>query len=362
MAFEAAPDDDDGSEAPIPDALAGLRFPWSEPPAEGEATEVAPGVLWARLPLPMALDHVNVFFLREPDGWAMVDTGFDTGRTRAILDRLRAGPLDGRPIARLLLTHFHPDHVGLAGHLQREGAELLATRTTWLTARMLTLDVQERYTPETLAFCHRYGMDEALLGRRRRERPFNFSDVVAPMPVGYRRIRAGEVLALGGRDWDVRQGDGHAAEHAVLYERGGDGLVLGGDQVLPGISPNLSLYPTEPDGDPVGDWIAACERLAPFARDEQLVLPGHKLPFRGLPARMESLRLNHVHALDRLHAHLAIPRTGGECFAPLFKRRITPAIYGMAFFEMAAHLNNLWLTGRASREDRGDGVWLWRAL
>ena len=347
--------------APIPDGDAGLRFPWDAPPSEGEATEVADGVLWARLPLPMALDHVNVYFLREPGGWAMVDTGFDTRRTRAILDRLRAGPLDGAPIVRLLVTHHHPDHVGLAGHVQREGAELLMTRTAWLMARMLQLDEQDRPTAEALAFCRRYGMDEAVLARRAEERPFNFADVVAPMPVGFTRTRAGERVSLGGRTWDVRQGDGHAPEHAVLYEVGGDALVLGGDQLLPGISPNLGLYPTEPAGDPVGDWLAACDRLAPLARDDHLVLPGHKLPFHGLRARMESLRTNHVNALDRLHAHLATPRTGGECFAPLFKRAVTDAIYGLAFFEAAAHLNHLWLTGRATREDRGDGVWLWRA-
>jgi len=346
--------------APIPDGYAGLRFPWPDPPAEGEAMEIADGILWARLPLPMALDHVNVFFLREAEGWTMVDTGFDTRRTRAILDRLMAGPLGGRPIVRVLVTHHHPDHVGLAGHLQRQGAELMMTRTAWLMARMLVLDEQPLPTSETLEFCRSYGMAPDSLARRARERPFNFADIVAPMPVGHTRIRAGERLTLGGRDWDVAQGDGHAPEHALLFETGGD-LVLAGDQLLPGISPNLGLYPTEPSADPVGDWLAACERLAPLARDDQLVLPGHKTPYRGLPARMDSLARNHVNALDRLHDHLSEPRIGDDCFVPLFKREIEGDAYGLAFFETAAHLNHLWLTGRATREDRGDGVWLWRA-
>ena len=339
----------------------GLRFPWPDPPAEGEATEVAEGVLWARLPLPMALDHVNVFFLRDGGGWAMVDTGFDTKRTRAILESLMAGPLGGLSIERVLVTHHHPDHVGLAGWLMARGAELLTTRTAWLMARMLTLDEQDRPTAEALAFCRRYGMDPGVLAERAEERPFNFADIVAPLPVGFTRLKAGDRIELGGRRWDVHTGDGHAAEHAVLYEAEGD-LVLGGDQLLPGISPNLGLYPTEPGGDPVGDWLASCDRLAPLAREDHLVLPGHKAPYTGLPARMRSLRDNHVHALDRLHAHLAeAPRTGGECFAPLFKRPVTGKTYGLAFFEAAAHLNHLWLTGRAAREDRGDGVWLWRA-
>ncbi|MGB3554289.1 MAG: MBL fold metallo-hydrolase [Jannaschia sp.] len=344
----------------IPDGYAGLTFPWEEPPAEGEATDIADGILWARLPLPMALDHVNVFFLREREGWAMVDTGFDTRRTRAILETLFAGPLGGLPVTRLLATHHHPDHVGLAGWMQARGAELLMTRTAWLMARMLVLDEQAVPTPETVAFCHRWGMDAEVLARRRTERPFNFSDVVAPLPVGYTRIAEGDDLTLGGRHWRVVRGDGHAPEHAVLYQTDGD-LVLGGDQLLPGISPNLGLYPTEANGDPVGDWLAACDRLLPLAREEQLVLPGHKTPYRGLPRRMASLRQNHVAALARLEAHLAEPRTGGECFAPLFRRPIDAATYGLAFFEAIDHLQHLHLTGRARRETRDDGVWTFRA-
>ena len=344
----------------IPDGYAGLDFPWDGPPDAGEAVEVADGVLWARLPLPMALDHVNVYFLREPDGWAMVDTGFDSGRTRGILARLRAGPLGGLPITRLLVTHHHPDHVGLAGWLQAEGAELLATRTAWLMARMLVLDEQERPSPEMLAFCRRWGMDAAVLARRADERPFNFADIVAPMPVGYTRIAEGDRIALGGRRWRVARGDGHAPEHAVLFEEGGT-LVIGGDQLLPGISPNLGLYPTEANADPVGEWLAACDRLAPLARDDQLVLPGHKTPYRGLPARLVSLKGNHVAALNRLEDHLSEPRTGAECFAPLFRRPVESDTYGLAFFEAIAHLRHLHLAGRAIRETRADGVWTFRA-
>ncbi|TFL17337.1 MBL fold metallo-hydrolase [Jannaschia formosa] len=344
----------------LPDGYAGLDFPWDAPPAEGEAIEVAEGVLWARLPLPMALDHVNVYFLREPDGWAMVDTGFDTKRTRAIVERLRAGPLGGEPITRVFATHHHPDHIGLAGWLQAEGAELLTTRTAWLMARMLVLDEQPVPTPEALAFCRRWGMDPDVLTKRATERPFNFADIVAPLPVGFTRVAEGETVELGQRRWRVARGDGHAAEHAVLFEEGGD-LVLGGDQLLPGISPNLGLYPTEANADPVGDWLGACARLAPLAREDQLVLPGHKTPYRGLPVRLGSLAQNHVAALNRLEAHLAAPRTGGECFAPLFKRRVTDDMYGLAFFEAIAHLQHLHLTGRATRETRADGVWVFRA-
>ena len=158
----------------------GLRYPWPEPPAEGQATEVAPGVLWMRLPLPMKLDHVNVYALDDGASWTIVDTGFASKRSRAIWRSLLDGPLAGRPVTRVLVTHHHPDHMGLAGWFQTEfGAELLTTRTAWLFARMLTLDEQAVPTAETLAFYRGAGMDPDILDRRTVERPFNFAEAVA---------------------------------------------------------------------------------------------------------------------------------------------------------------------------------------
>jgi glyoxylase-like metal-dependent hydrolase (beta-lactamase superfamily II) len=338
---------------------AGLTFPWADAPAEGELREVAEGVLWARLPLPMALDHVNVYFLREPEGWAMVDTGLDTRRTRALLEAL-IERLDA-PVTRLLATHYHPDHLGLAGWLQDRGAELICTRTTWLTARMLQLDVQDRPDAQTVGFWRRNGMDPKVIARRVSERPFNFADCTAPLPLGYTRIRAGDRLRLGGRDWIVAEGNGHAWEHAVLFEDGG-ALVLGGDQILPGISPNIGVHASEPMADPLAAWIESCHALSALARPGHLVLPGHKLPFRNLRLRLRQIIANHEGALARLDAHLSRPRTGGECFAPLFKRQIDAGTYGLAFVETVAHLNHLLLSGRVRRWDRGDGVWLWQSV
>ena len=336
----------------------GIRHPWQTPPAEGEAIEVAEGILWMRLPLPMALDHVNVYALRDEDGWCLVDTGFDTGKTRAIWERLLAGPLSGAPVTKLIVTHHHPDHVGLAGWFQEMGAELLATRTAWLMARMLTLDVQDRPVPETIAFWRRMGMAETELAERLEERPFNFADIVAPMPLGFTRIVAGDVLSIGGRDWTVRTGGGHAAEQATLWCRSGQ-LVLGADMLLPGISPNIGVYPTEPEADPLSDWFDACEVLGPQATDAQLVLPGHKLPFRGLQLRLRQLSENHETALDRLRAYLSVPHTAAECFAPIFGRAIRKPEYGLALAETVAHLNHLHQMGEVAC-DRTAEPWLWR--
>ena len=166
----------------------------------------------------------------------------------------------------MILTHHHPDHVGLAGWFQARGAELWATRTAWLTARMLTLDVQPLPSAETLAFWRGAGMAPDLLAERAAARPFNFADVVAPMPLGFRRIAQGEEIAAGGRRWRVEVGHGHAPEQATLWGVGHD-LVLAGDQILPGITPNLGVYATEPDADPVGDWIASSARLRALATE-----------------------------------------------------------------------------------------------
>lgn len=336
-----------------------LSYPHEAPPGEGEAIEIAPGILWIRLPLPMKLDHVNIFAIDDGDGWAIVDTGFFSKRGVAIWETLLAGPLAGKPVTRVIVTHHHPDHVGMAGWFQTEhGAELITTRTAWLMARMLLLDEQDRPSPEALRFYRRAGVPQDIYDKRANERPFNFADCVAPMPQGYTRIREGDRLTIGGRDWHVRIGNGHAPEHATLWA---DGLVLGGDQLLPSISPNLGVYPTEPEADPVTDWLEACERLLGFATPDQLVLPGHKLPFTGLPFRLENLIENHHSALRRLAEFLKTPKSAHECFPPLFKREIGGSEYGLALVESVAHVNHLYLAGQAQRVLDEDGVYRYQA-
>lgn len=335
----------------------GVRHPFATAPAEGEAVEVAEEILWLRLPLPMALDHVNIFALDEGDGWTIVDAGLSSKRSKAIWERLLAGPLRGKPVVRVILTHHHPDHVGLVGWFQSRGAELVTTRTAWLYARMLTLDVQERPTPEALTFYRRAGLTEAELAQRAGERPFNFADIVEPMPLGFTRLAEGSRLRAAGRDWLVRIGHGHAPEHLTLWSE--DGIVLGGDQLLPGISANIGVYPTEPEADPLSDWLESCRSLGVHAREAQLVLPGHKLPFTGLPFRLVQMVENHDQALDRLLEYLRTPRTAAGCFAPLFRREIGPAQHGLALVEAIAHLNCLLRRGEVLRSLNPAGAWEW---
>ncbi len=337
-----------------------LRYPWVTPPDHGTATEVAPGVLWIRLPLPMALDHVNIYALDEGDSWTIVDTGIHSKRSVALWEQILTGPLQGRPVGRVILTHHHPDHIGMAGWLmERFDAELVTTRTAWLMARMLILDVEDRPTKQALAYWRSAGMDPDIYETRKTSRPYNFADTSYPIPVGYTRVQQGDTLVAGGRTWDVHIGNGHAPEHLTLWSRD-DTLVIAGDQIIASISPNLGVYPTEPDADPVADWLEACGRLAGLAHDDHLVLSGHKLPFQGLPVRMRQLIDNHHGALDRLRNHLATPKTAADCFAPLFKRKIDAGTYGLALVEAVAHLNHLWHTDQVARTRRADGAWLWQ--
>lgn len=339
---------------------AGIAYPWPDPPGAGQAITVAPGVLWMRLPLPMKLDHVNCYAFDEGDGWTVVDTGFDGGKSRAVWQMLLDGPLAGRPVNRVIATHHHPDHLGLAGWFMERGAEFWTTRTAWLTARMLVLDEQDAPTPETIGFWRAAGMPADLLAQRAGERPFNFADCVHPIPLGYTRLVDGQTVRFGGRDWRIAMGDGHAPEHATFWSLDDD-LVIGGDQLLPGISPNLGVYPTEPAADPVGEWLDSCTRMSNLAEDRHLVLPGHKLPFTGLPLRLAQMRENHVSALDRVVELLAdAPQTAVGCFPALFKRPIGPAEMGLALVESVAHLNHLAQRGRitpAGVDAQGGALW-----
>lgn len=341
--------------------LAPIHYPMGTPPDHGSATEVAPGVLWLRMPLPMALNHVNCYALDDGDSWTVVDTGFSTEKSQAIWQSLLDGPLAGKPVGRVVVTHHHPDHVGLAAWFMARGAELWMPRTGWLLARMMTFDEQPVPNRETLEFYRRAGMDAAVYAQRLTERPFNYADIVEPLPLGYTRLTCGGTIRMGGRDWDIRLGNGHAPEQATFWSRD-DALVIGGDQLLPKISANLGVYALEPEANPVGDWLTSCAALAPFARDDQLVLPGHKLPYTGLPRRLDQMAKGTQDALDRLLASLGTPKRAGDCFDALYQRDIMAGEYGLALVEAVGNLNHLHQNGLARRWLGKDGAWWFRAL
>jgi glyoxylase-like metal-dependent hydrolase (beta-lactamase superfamily II) len=336
----------------------GIRFPFEAPP-EGQVVQVANGILWLRMPLPMALDHVNIYVLDDGDGWTVVDTGFYSRRGETLWQSLLDGPLSAKPVTRVVATHHHPDHIGMAGWFQARGAELLTTRTAWLYTRMLCLDVQATYPAESVAFYRAAGMPDAMLTQRLTERPFNFADCVAPLPLGFTRLQDGQTIRMGQRDWTIRMGHGHAPEQATFWS---DGIILGADQLLPGISANIGVYPTEPDADPLTEWLASCAAFQPLAHDTHLVLPGHKLPYTGLPLRLTQMVDNHEQALTRILDTLTTPHTAHGIFPTLYRRDIGPNEYGLALVEAVAHLNCLLQRAQVSRVLNAGGRHLWQRL
>jgi glyoxylase-like metal-dependent hydrolase (beta-lactamase superfamily II) len=341
-----------------PETLRGLTYPMEPPPA-GEVAQVAEGVLWLRLDLPMALNHVNAWALADGDGWTLVDTGLNTPATVAHWTAALKGALGGRPVTRVICTHMHPDHIGLAGWLcERFAAPLMMTRLEYVTARMLLADTGPAPAAgET--FYRAAGWDEARIDGYR-QRYGQFGRGVAPLPPTYQRLTDGDRLTIGGRSWQVVVGDGHSPEHACLW-REEDGLFIAGDQILPRISSNVSVWPTEPDADPLGDWLRSIDALAARLPDDLLVLPSHGEPFRGVQVRLAQLRRGHEVALRRLERTLARPCRAIDVFPALFARPVDDGLLGMATGEALAHLNYLLRQGRVERRRDADGVDWWRA-
>lgn len=336
----------------------GLSYPFAAPPVPEEAVRVAPDVLWMRLALPIALDHINVYAVEDGAGWTVIDTGLALSATRDEWERLLAGPMGGRPVVRVICTHLHPDHIGLAGWLcERFEAPLTMTRLEYVMARMLLADTG-RPAPEAGArFYRAAGWDENQIEGYRKGFG-QFGQVVSPLPAGFVRMREGDRLAIGAGEWRVVVGEGHSPEHACLW-RETDGLVLGGDQILPRISSNVSVWPTEPDADPLGDWLASLERMKTVFPDEILVLPSHGEPFHGVQARLDALIRGHRTALKRLERTLRTPSRAVDVFPALFARPVGDGVRGMATGESLAHLNHLLRLGRATRRRDADGVDWW---
>ena len=339
----------------------GLTYPLGDPPGSGDAIQAAPGVLWLRLPLPMAaLNHINVYAIEDGDGWTVVDTGMHTAVSIEAWQAILSGALGGRPIRRVIGTHMHPDHIGLAGWLcEREGAPLLMSRLEYVTCRMLVADTGKPAPPEGTAFYRTCGWSESQIEKYRAEFG-GFGRGVWPMPQSYERLSEGDEIEIGGDIWTVVVGAGHSPEHVCLW-RQSDGVFISGDQILPRISSNVSVWPTEPGQDPLADWMTSLRRLRGLLPSDTFVLPGHGDPFYGVTTRLDALIRGHETSLKRLERTLRKPCRAIDVFAALFARPVGEGVFGMATGESLAHLNYLEGQGRARRERDANGVDWWSA-
>ncbi len=351
------------ADAPTADPPA-LHYPFGSPPALGSALELRPGVLWLRMPLPFALNHINLWALRDGDGWAIVDTGTQTPEVLAAWRQLLSadGPLGGLPVTRVLATHMHPDHMGMAGWLTRKfDARLWITREEYLMCRTLTADTGREAPDDALRFYRSCGWTEEALDAYR-ARFGGFGKFIHALPDSFRRLVDGQTLTIGSHRWRVIVGRGHSPEHACLVSEE-LGLMISGDQVLPKISSNVSVYPTEPDADPLGEWLASIDHLRQTVPDTVTVLPSHGEPFIGLHARLDRLSRGHDKGLTRLRQRLVQPQRAIDCFGALFARSIDEGseLLGMATGEAVAHLNYLVKRGEATQTRGADGVLRWQA-
>ena len=324
-----------------------LQLPFETPPANGQPVEIAPDLLWIRLALPFRLDHVNVYALRDRDGYAILDTGIYDDATKATWSALLDGPFAQAPITRIIVSHYHPDHAGMAGWLaKRTGAPVLMPATEYLTSLVLMLDPGALDAEPYRSFYRGHGLDEATtdslltLGNR-------YLKMVAPLPRTYRRLIAGETLLIDDTPFHVSTAGGHAPEQALLHAPSRK-LLLCADQVLARISPNISVDAHDPDGDPLGIYLRSLATLRATIPADTLVLPGHNLPFVGLHTRIDELTAHHHSRCDAIEsACREQPRNVVELLPVIFRRPIDdPHQMGFAFSEALAHVNFMRRTGR----------------
>jgi glyoxylase-like metal-dependent hydrolase (beta-lactamase superfamily II) len=335
-----------------------LIYPFEAPPAVGKVLQVAPGVVWMRMPLPLALDHINVWGLEDDDGWAVVDTGMGTDETLAAWREIFASTAEQRPLTRIFGTHMHPDHVGMAGWLTRKfGCRLWMTRLEYLNCRVLTADTGREAPDDGVTFYHRAGWSPGAI-ENYQARFGNFGKRIHALPETYRRIKDGEEIRIGAHTWRVIVGTGHSPEHACLYSESLK-LLISGDQVLPRISSNVSVYPTEPDANPMQEWMESLAKIKREVPDDVLVLPAHNDCFRGLHARLDYLAASQERALDRLRKTLREPRRAVDVFVALFGRSIDETdggLLSLATGESLACLNYLVYRNEARMELDANGV------
>jgi glyoxylase-like metal-dependent hydrolase (beta-lactamase superfamily II) len=334
-----------------------VDYAYTAPPAPGDAWRVAPGVRWLRMPLPFALDHINLWLLDETDGFALVDCGIGDAPTRALWDRHFETTMAGRPLVRIVATHCHPDHVGNAAWLaQRFAAPVAMTQAEYMTAHALREQHSGFDIAATIDLFRRHGMSVEHLGAMER-RGNRYARGVPELPRTFDRLIDDDTTTAGGATWRVLEGHGHSPEHASLWSEE-LGVLISGDMLLPKISTNVSVSPAEPDADPLRrflDSLSAFETLPP----DTLVLPSHGLPFRGIAVRVAQLRSHHHARLAELEAAIRsaqAPMSAHDAVPVLFVRELDAQQRFFAMGETIAHLNHLWHAGRVERRVDADGA------
>lgn len=341
-----------------------LEYPYAEHPGPGVTVEVAPGVRWLTMPMGGSLNHINLYLLEDATGWWVVDTGLPLSRTAALWHEIFDRELGGRPVIGVICTHMHPDHVGQSAMITDHfRCPLYMTRAEYFQARTFSLggpSYQSSWLGQ--AFYVRAGMSSDYLEQLRKqwESRANVGMSMPEMPAGYRRLEDGDVLDIGGHAWHVVVGRGHSPEHACLYCPSRK-LLLSGDQILPIITSNVSVHPTEPEANPLKEWMESHDRLLKLPPD-LLVLPAHNLPFRGVRERLRALISHHEDRMLAVEEHCVEPALAKDLLPVLFARELDARQTMMALGEAIAHLHLLIYRNRIERSLHEDGHYRFRSI
>ena len=318
----------------------GLSYPFDNRPNPGELIEVGPGIFWVRMPLPISLNHINLWMLEEQDGWTLVDTGMATEDTKTLWEEIFSTHLNSKPVKQVIVTHMHFDHLGLAGWLvEKWGATLCMSRTEYLSSRVIINEIKSDPPEATVAFFRAAGVEESILDEFKL-RFNNRSDFVSPLPSHYKRLTDNQVLQIGSLQWTVIIVEGHSPEHICLHCKSLN-IMIAGDQILPRISPNISVRPDEPRANPLHNFLRSCESLKNRLNKDVLILPSHGDPFYGVHLRLQDMINEHKKGLQDLLEFCSQPRSVAEVFPILFKSKINIGNMVIAVGEAVANLNYL---------------------
>jgi glyoxylase-like metal-dependent hydrolase (beta-lactamase superfamily II) len=333
-----------------------IRTLSDEPPVAGEWREIGAGVFWSRVALPFRLDHVNVYLIDDGDSWSVIDTGIASDHAQETWTHLLGGRMAGRPVSKILITHHHPDHVGLASWLANKlDAEVVMSGTEYLLGLTYWLDSDAMKADHYRAFYRTRGL-EAGIAESILDRSARYQSLTGPLPFSFRRVMHGDTLKLRSRSLQVITGGGHAPEQVMLYCPDA-GILFAADQIMLGITPNVSVSPRNPNGDVLGLFLSSLERLAAEIDDDVLVLPGHHSPFRGLKARVREVIQHHDERLAAIVGACAqAPRSAADLLEILFRYPLDRGVMALAFGEACAHVNRLLEDGRITALLEADGV------
>ncbi|MDH3640962.1 MAG: MBL fold metallo-hydrolase [Gammaproteobacteria bacterium] len=341
-----------------------LNYPWSAHPVPGTTQEVAPGVRWLMMPMGGSLTHINLYLLEDTNGWWVIDTGLLLEETNELWHQIFAKELGGKPVIGVICTHMHPDHIGQSKMITDEfRCTLHMTRAEYYQARSFAgSGPSSHHSWLGQEFYQRAGMPAGYLDEMRKsfEKRAAEGMHMPEMPSGYHRLQDNNVLTIGGHDWRVVVGSGHSPEHACLYCAALK-VMISGDQILPIITSNVSVHPTEPEANPLMDWMESHDRFL-HVPDDTLVLPAHNLPFYGVRERLRQLISHHEDRMLAIEEHCVEPAVAKDLLPVLFARELDPRQMMMALGEAIAHLHLLMHRNRIERTLHEDGCYRFRSI